>query len=89
MPKTQKKAVFEYNDTEGNQTDLVMNIMNNLCFGKGKNVPAVLDGNFISIYNQKTDRHHYFCHRLMGKLTAAEKNKRINFLNRKLFSFNQ
>ena len=42
-----------------------MNIMNALSFGKTKSVPEpILDGNFISIYNSRTERFHYFVHRL-------------------------
>jgi len=42
-----------------------MNVMNSICFGRTTAVPEPLvDGNFISIYNAKTGRFHYFCHRL-------------------------
>jgi len=35
-----------------------MDIMNNLCFGD--NLMDKIDGNFISIFNEADDRHHYF-----------------------------
>jgi len=41
-----------------------MTIMNKICFDpQGKNP---LDGNFISIYDEKDNRFHYFVHRLKG-----------------------
>ena len=49
--------------------------MNSLCFGKTQTIPeAVVDGNFISIYNPKNDRFHYFCHRLDNMEIENAKN---------------
>ena len=42
-----------------------MNVMNKLCFNKTSS-SAQLDGNFISIYNEKDNRFHYYAHRLKG-----------------------
>ena len=45
--------------------------MNNLCFGD--NLMDKIDGNFISIYDDKDKRFHYYVHRLLGN-----NNKKIS-----------
>lgn len=62
-PKTHETN--EYFIAEKENPELVMNIMNKLCFGKAS-TSHLLDGNFISIYNEKDNRFHYYAHRLKG-----------------------
>jgi len=50
---------------EKESPELLMNIMNKLCFNKNSS-STQLDGNFISIYNEKDNRFHYYAHRLNG-----------------------
>lgn len=56
----------EYYLPEKQSPELIMNVMNKLCFGKSSS-EGQIDGNFISIYNEKDNRFHYFAHRLKGK----------------------
>lgn len=44
--------------------DYLMNIMNSAFFANEKN--AHIDVCFTSLYNQKTDRYHYYLHRLLN-----------------------
>jgi hypothetical protein len=62
-PKTNQ--IVEYFLAEKESPELLMNVMNKLCFNKG-NSSGQLDGNFISIYNQNDDRFHYYVHRIKG-----------------------
>lgn len=67
---------FKYFDDKV-KSETLMNIMNNLCFGD--NLMDKIDGNFISIYDDKDKRFHYYVHRLLGFL---------NFYLKKVLFFN-
>lgn len=55
---------YEYFYPNKTSSEYIMTVMNKICFdSQGKNS---LDGNFISIYNEKDNRFHYFVHRLKG-----------------------
>ena len=56
-----------FNAVEKESPELIMNVMNKLCFNKTSET-VKLDGNFISIYNEKDNRFHYYVHRLKGIL---------------------
>lgn len=64
-PKTNES--HEYFVSEKESPELLMNIMNKLCFNKSST--GQLDGNFISIYNEKDNRFHYYVHRINGKIS--------------------
>lgn len=64
-PKTNENAEFFLSERE--TPELLMNVMNKLCFNKTATTTQ-LDGNFISIYNEKDNRFHYYAHRLKGLL---------------------
>ena len=73
-PKTNENAEFFLSEKE--TPELLMNVMNKLCFNKTASTTQ-LDGNFISIYNEKDNRFHYYAHRLKGLLNIYT----MSFLN--------
>ena len=58
----QKLEYFHHNK---NTNEFIMTIMNKICFDAQDK--KSLDGNFISIYDEKDNRFHYFVHRLKGQ----------------------
>jgi len=58
----QRQEYFHHNK---NSNEFIMTIMNKICFDSQEK--KSLDGNFISIYDEKDNRFHYFVHRLKGK----------------------
>lgn len=55
--------MYKYYD-EKQKSDLIMNVMNGLCFSEKVN--EKIDGNFISIYDGVEDRYNYYVQRLLG-----------------------
>lgn len=62
-PITNANVEFKYFDDQ-QKTESLMNIMNNICFSD--NLMDKIDGNFISIYEEKDQRFHYYVQRLLG-----------------------
>ncbi len=78
QPKTNHLIDFKYFDDKV-RSETLINIMNNLCFGD--NIMDKIDGNFISIYDDKDKRFHYYVHRLLGEKKINESS---NFLIKEL-----
>lgn len=62
-PTTNANVEFKYFDDQ-QKTESLMNIMNNLCFSD--NLMDKIDGNFISMFEEKDQRFHYYVQRLLG-----------------------
>jgi len=62
-PTTKLPHLFKYFD-EKQKSDLIMNVMNGLCFSE--KVSEKCDGNFISQYDTVEDRFHYYVQKLDG-----------------------
>lgn len=63
----------EYFYSNKNPNELIMTVMNKICFDSQRK--GTLDGNFISVYDEKDNRFHYFVHRLKGLKFIKDQRK--------------